>query len=119
MRTRSSPSGETCGPKSAGMESRASSRLSWVKGLPLEGWRRIHVDGLDGFLFGPPAVRGGRWEVQRVARRHPERPLVLELDEERAGDHVYELLPGVGVETLAPRARRHPDVGRVHDLLTR
>src|SRR5215218_10979624 len=30
-----------------------------------------------------------------------------------------ELFPVVGVETLAPRARRHLDVGRVHNLLTR
>src|ERR687894_2794946 len=85
----------------------------------LERRRGVYVDGLDGLLAGPPAMLGRRGEVERIAGLDPVRALVLELHEEDAGDHVDELLAVVRVEALAPGARRHPDVGRVHDLLPR
>src|ERR671929_1876716 len=112
------PFGETFGPCIAGTKSSVS-RWRSAPTRELEGGRGVNVDGLDGRVAGPPAVLGRRGEVQRVARRDPEGALVLELDKEDAGDHVHELFAVVGVETLAPGARRHPDVGGVHDLLAR
>src|ERR687894_3194561 len=90
-----------------------------MPGSALERRRGVYVDGLDGLLAGPPAMLGRRGEVERIAGLDPVRALVLELYEEDAEDHVDELLAVVRVEPLATGARRHPDVGRVHDLLAR
>src|SRR3712207_357320 len=70
------PSGETSGACRIGTESRAS-RWRSVVTLSSEGGRGVDVDGLDGLVAGPPAVLGRRWEVERVARRDPEGPLLL------------------------------------------
>src|SRR5829696_1176791 len=114
------PSGETCEPNRAGTESKASRRLrAFMARAPhLEGGRGVDVDGLDGLVVGPPAVLGGRGEVERVSGLDPEGAVVLELDEEDAGDDVHELLAVVRVETLAPGPWRNPDVGWIHDLLS-
>src|SRR5918993_991772 len=85
----------------------------------LESRRGVDVDSLDGLLGSPPAVLGRRGEVERVPRPDLINALVLEFHEEDTGDDVDELLAVVRVEALAPRVRRHPDVGGVHDLLAR
>src|SRR4028118_292808 len=103
----------TCYLRPPGREQRgacglATRRSKSRKSAPLERWRGVHVDGLDGLPVGPPAMGGGGGEVEGVAGGEPELSLVLEVDEEVAGDHINKLLARVRVEAFAPCAGRDP-----------
>ena len=72
-------------PFSVGRDARPEERRDGEQGFEpevsghdwLERRRGVDVDGLDGLFAGPPAMRGGRGEIERVPRRDLERPMIL------------------------------------------